>query len=149
MKLVVSGSRHINDYNLFYQALGESGFLSTKRGVECIIQGGAHGVDGLAKRWADENEVPVVTIEADWNEHGKAAGPIRNSEMVQYAIENGEPAGLLAIWDGYSRGTWDCIKKAQAKGLIIYVKMLNVLDAAKLKAEKDARAKKWQNVKGA
>jgi hypothetical protein len=147
MKLVVSGSRHITDYNLFYQALGESGFLTTKKGVECLIQGGAAGVDGLAKRWAEANSVPVMTIEADWDAHGRSAGPIRNSEMIQYAIEDGEPAGLLAIWDGYSKGTWDCIKKAQAKGLIIYIKMLNVLDAAKLQAEKEAKRKRWKDKK--
>lgn len=131
MKLVVSGSRHIEDYGLFCQAMEESGFLMTRNGVECIIQGGATGVDSLAKRFADEAGTTVITMKADWNEHGKAAGPIRNSEMIQYAVEDGETAGLLAIWDGYSRGTWDCIKKAQAKGLIIYIKMLNVLDAAK------------------
>lgn len=140
MKLVVSGSRHIQDYGLFCKALDESGFLMTRNGVECIIQGGATGIDGLAKRYGDEHDIPVVTIEADWQEHGKAAGPIRNSEMVDYAVKDGEKAGLLAIWDGYSRGTWDCIKKAQAKGLVMFIKTLNVLDAAKARASK----KSWK-----
>ncbi len=133
MKLVISGSRHIKDYGLFCQAIEESGFLLTRNSIECIIQGNATGVDSLGKRFAEEQDIPLVTIKADWDEHGKAAGPIRNSEMIQYAIEDGEPAGLLSIWDGYSRGTWDCIKKAQAKKLILFVKMLNVLDAAKMK----------------
>lgn len=143
MKLVVSGTRHLNDYGLFCQALEESGFLQTLNGVECIIQGDATGVDKLAARWADEHEVPKITKKADWNEHGKAAGPIRNGEMIEYAIEGGERAGLLAIWDGISNGTFDCIKKAKAKNLVIFIKMINVLDAAKMHARAQERKKLW------
>ena len=144
MKLVVSGSRHIRDYALFNKVVEDSGFLLTRKGIECIIQGGATGVDALAKRYAEENDIPVVTMPANWDEHGKAAGPIRNSEMIDYALEaldEGEKAGLLSMWDGISKGTWDCIKKSQAKGLVIYVHMFNVLDAAKMRSEAEGRRK--------
>lgn len=36
---------------------------------------------------------------ADWKAHGKAAGPIRNKQMAEYAD------ALLLIWDGESKGS--------------------------------------------
>ena len=46
-----------------------------------IIEGGAKGVDSMAKRYALENNIPHDSFSADWNKFGKAAGPIRNNEM--------------------------------------------------------------------
>ena len=42
-------------------------------------------------------------IYLDWNKHGKAAGPIRNRQMAEYAD------CLIAVWDGKSRGTKNMI----------------------------------------
>lgn len=52
---------------------------------------------------------------ADWNAHGKAAGPIRNQQMAQ------EADVLIAFWDGKSRGTKDMIEKATRAGLDMHV----------------------------
>ncbi len=49
----------------------------------------------------------VVVFKADWDTHGKAAGPIRNREMLDR-----RPDLLLAFWNGRSPGTKDCINQA-------------------------------------
>ncbi len=116
MKVVIAGSRHLSNYDLLLQAIEESGFSIT-----CIVQGDATGADRLGKRYADENEIPLLTFAANWDEHGKAAGPIRNSEMIDSVKD--EQAGFILLWDGKSRGSWDCLKKAYAAGLAIHVKM--------------------------
>ena len=116
MKVIVSGSRNITDYDLMKQAFAESGFF-----VDCIIHGDATGVDKLGSRYADDNSLPQVKFPADWNKYPKAAGPIRNSEMVKF-VQDGSEAGLIALWDGKSRGTFDCLTKAFRAGLRVYVK---------------------------
>ena len=40
---------------------------------------------------------------ADWNKHGRAAGPMRNKQMADYADV------LIAVWDGQSKGTKNMI----------------------------------------
>lgn len=41
----------------------------------------------------------ITSFPADWEKHGKAAGPIRNRQMADYAD------GLLLLWDGKSPGS--------------------------------------------
>ena len=118
MKVVIAGSRHIKDKSLLLAAILESGF-----DIDCIIHGDATGADRLGKQYADENQIPQVAFPADWEKNGKAAGPIRNSEMIDYVKK--EPGnGLIALWDGKSRGTFDVLKKAFAAKLRIYVKTI-------------------------
>ncbi len=117
MKVVISGGRNIEDYQLLVQAVKESGFTIT-----CIVHGDATGADRLGKRYAVEYGIPQEVFPADWNKHGKAAGPIRNSEMINHVKD--EQAGFISLWDGKSRGSWDCIRKAYEAGLSIYVKMV-------------------------
>jgi hypothetical protein len=72
-----------------------------------ILHGGARGVDAEADRVARKLGLPVRVYPALWGEHGKAAGPIRNRQMVQ------DCDILLAFWDGTSRGTASAIKAAR------------------------------------
>jgi hypothetical protein len=59
-----------------------------KRSVEelerklIIIQGEAVGADSWAKKWAEINSVECRGYPANWDEHKKAAGPIRNKRML-------------------------------------------------------------------
>ncbi len=79
-----------------------------------LIQGGASGADRLAKMWAKRNNVRCEQYNADWDKHGKAAGPIRN----QWMIDDGKPDYFVAFPGG--KGTADMIarcKKANIVGL--------------------------------
>lgn len=126
--IVVSGSRHINNYALLLQAIEESGFMPS-----AIVHGNASGVDALASRYAKQNSLQEIKFPADWSTHGKAAGPRRNSEMIDYAKKHN--AYFIAIWDGKSRGTFDCLKKAYAAHLPIYVKCIPSPDVQNLDAK--------------
>jgi hypothetical protein len=72
-----------------------------------VIQGGARGVDLDARIWAKRHHVPCVTVVADWEKYGKAAGPIRNQRM----LDDLKPDTVL-VFPG-NRGTADMAARAQ------------------------------------
>lgn len=76
-----------------------------------VIQGGARGADQIAREWCRSRDVPFDNFAADWNAHGKAAGPIRNQRM----IDDGRPDLVLAFPGG--RGTADMVRRARAAGV--------------------------------
>lgn len=82
----------------------ESGF-----DVDEVVSGTARGADQAGEAWAEREGLPVERFPADWDEHGKAAGPIRNEEMADYADR------VIAIWDGQSVGTRNMIETGCAE----------------------------------
>lgn len=80
-------------------------------GIACIIQGGATGADADARAWAMRNDVAYLTVQAAWEQHGKAAGPLRNARMLR----EGKPTLVVAFPGG--RGTADMVRKAKAAGV--------------------------------
>lgn len=118
--LIVSGSRIIDDEDLVDAYIEECPWWPPTPGK--IITGDAEGVDEIAgekaqrlAKWFDD--VEYEEYEAEWNEYGKSAGPIRNEEMAK------EADYLIAIWDGQSSGTEDMIEKAKEYDLDIYIKI--------------------------
>ena len=78
-----------------------------------LAQGGAKGADFLAKEWALNNQVPVLTYHADYK-YGKVAGPMRNERMLREF----NPDVVIAFPGGY--GTFNMIalaNKAKVKVL--------------------------------
>lgn len=110
MKVIIAGSRGIQDYSMVEKAVRESGFTVTE-----VVSGTASGVDRLGERWAREHGVPVKQFPANWDELGKRAGYLRNAEMVTYA------EALIAVWDGRSPGTNHTVKLAREAGLPVHV----------------------------
>ena len=51
---------------------------------------------------------------------GRAAGPIRNSEMIKYAAESEVPV-VVAFVSPRSKGTMDTVNKAKKQGFRVYV----------------------------
>lgn len=70
------------------------------------------GVDLVAHLWAVENAATPEPHPADWKRHGRAAGAIRNTEMVKLGADL-----CLAFPGPRSTGTWDCVRKAVAAGI--------------------------------
>jgi predicted Rossmann-fold nucleotide-binding protein len=52
-----------------------------------LLTGGATGADTLAARWAKEHNVPCEVYPANWQLHGRAAGFVRNVEMIKTGID--------------------------------------------------------------
>lgn len=113
MRTIIAGGREITDYEEVCRAILFSNFDITE-----VVSGKARGVDTLGEQFAKEFNIPIKEFPADWNKHGKAAGPIRNCEMADYV---GDEGALIAIWDGQSRGTKHMIDYATKKGLKVYV----------------------------
>lgn len=112
MKVIIAGGRNFDDYELLRVVC--NAVLATAKDIE-IVSGGASGADALGERYAAEMGYPLKRFPADWNTHGKAAGPIRNKQMAEYAN------GLIAFWDSSSRGTKHMIETAKKNGLKVYV----------------------------
>jgi YspA, cpYpsA-related SLOG family len=110
-RVIIAGGRNYHNYDTVLEAIEESGFQ-----IDVVVSGGASGVDSLGERYAIETNLPLAIFQADWQTHGRAAGPIRNRKMAENAD------ALIAVWDGQSRGTKNMIETATKLGLLVFVK---------------------------
>lgn len=114
MRIIVAGGRDFGDYSLMQMKLDK--ILSRlDRNDITIISGGCKGADSIAETYAIFSGIKFVKFPANWDKHGKSAGPIRNKKMAEQAD------GLVAFWDGKSRGTKNMIDEARKAGLKIRV----------------------------
>ena len=111
MRVLICGGRDYQDRRGVFAALDR---LHAKRGIGCVIHGGAAGADFLAGAWADERGITTATFPADWSTHGLAAGPLRNQQM----IDEGKPDGVIAFPGG--AGTADMVERARRAGVTVW-----------------------------
>ena len=64
--------------------------------VHGLLHGGARGADRTIGRAAFQLGWPVEVLPADWRRHGRAAGPIRNRELLELAISRAEALSSAA-----------------------------------------------------
>lgn len=83
-----------------------------------LYEGGADGADTDSRHVAQRSGLPVVTFLADWTRHGKAAGPLRNTQMLagNHRLGPVEPPRWLLAFPG-GDGTADMVAKAHRAGL--------------------------------
>lgn len=78
-----------------------------------VLTGGAPGADSLAARWAHARDIRCIPVYAQWRNHGRAAGPIRNRKLISM-----HPALILAFPGG--SGTRNMVRQAEAAGLRVW-----------------------------
>lgn len=85
-----------------------------------IVHGDAAGADKMCGYVAEKLGYPVHKIPANWSKFGRAAGPIRNREMLKQHPDIGL---VLAFHDDieHSKGTKDMITRARAAGIPVNV----------------------------
>ncbi len=90
-------------------------FIITLPKNTVIIDGGAKGADSLANEVALENGYPTERYFAQWNLYGRAAGPIRNKQM----LDEGRPDKVAYFHDDIenSKGTADMISISRKAGI--------------------------------
>lgn len=124
MRLIIAGDRRFRDYSLLCSIMSDmhnAGYFPTE-----IISGGAKGADKLGERWANEHHVLLRVFPAEWDKYHKAAGPIRNKQMADYAGEQGNGALLAFLAEG-SKGTKDMAATARKTSGIVHVWVKDVV----------------------
>ena len=120
MRILICGSRDYTNKQRIREAI-----LFYKPPV--VIEGEARGADTLARKVAEELGIEIAKnskgergFPADWNKYGKAAGPIRNKQM----LDEGKPDLVLAFFSGKyedSKGTKNMVEQAIAASVIVLV----------------------------
>lgn len=118
MRVLVCGGRDLDPYEVCtwlqkraLQILGDRLPDFNPLGGLCLVNGVAPGADSGALLWAKVEGYKIASFPADWMKHGKAAGPIRNAQM----LTEGKPDIVLALPGG--RGTADMVRQAKAAGV--------------------------------
>lgn len=115
MRILVTGSRDWPGRSLVYAELMRA--FENSEGDFVVVEGGARGADRFAADWAlalgrEDARVRNERYPADWARHGKAAGFIRNQEMVDLDADL-----CLAFRYNGSRGTTDCLERVRKAGI--------------------------------
>ena len=98
-KLIVAGGRDFNDPALMHRVIFAMSDVEFADKAISIVSGMARGADALGYQFAHQHGVQVYEFNAHWAKYGKRAGYVRNEEMGRFSD------GLLAFWDGDSKGT--------------------------------------------
>lgn len=115
LKVIIAGCRHYAERCYVAEAMEAWREAYPNRRITEVVWGCAAGIDSLGAEWATEQRIQLKAFPADWNRYGRAAGPIRNERMAEYAD------ALVAIWDGRSKGTYNMIQEANRHGLLVFV----------------------------
>ena len=105
IKLAIVGGRDYDDYDNFKKIVDE--YVKDIGAISEIVSGGAAGVDKMAERYASENKIPITVFKPDWNKHGKKAGILRNTDIIEASTH------VIALPTSKSIGTHDSIRKAK------------------------------------
>lgn len=108
MRILVCGGRDFEDKNLLDRTLDE---IDRQSPFDTIIHGMARGADTLAGDYARSHRKALLEYPALWNTHGRAAGPIRNTQMLR----EGKPDLVVALPGG--KGTANMIRLAKEAGV--------------------------------
>lgn len=111
LRVLVCGGRNFNDPLTLGSWLGG---IVNSHGIAMILEGGARGADRMAREFAKWKGIPVETYVAEWDVYGRAAGPLRNREM----LDNGKPDLVVAFKGG--RGTANMVLQARQRGIPVF-----------------------------
>ena len=114
MKVLICGDRNWKDRETIRSWLSKL----QDWGYTEVIEGEARGADTIAREEADRMGFTVDPYPANWGKYYRAAGPIRNREMLDQC-----PNLVLAFHSDISKskGTANCIKEARKRGIEVKV----------------------------
>jgi hypothetical protein len=139
MKALICGSRNWTDRDRIRRVLerlyakgyryivhGANGYDQFGRPSYAWRSATVRGADMLASEEAESLGFVVLSYPADWNKHGKAAGPVRNQLM----LDAESPDLVVAFHEDIdsSRGTIDMVRRATKAGIPVYIRGTKVHD---------------------
>lgn len=110
MKYIIAGGRDFDNIYIMAQALDPF-----EEEITEVVSGTARGADSIGEQWARGRDIPIKRFEPDWEQYGKSAGFIRNSEMGTYAD------AAICFWNGKSAGTKHMIQTMKFQHKPYYV----------------------------
>ena len=109
MRLLICGDRNWTDRNPIERYLSRYTPETT-----VVIHGGAKGADSIAGEVAEELGMTVEVYPAEWGKYHRAAGPIRNRQMLDSQVD-------AVVWFhndiDSSKGTRNMIAQATKAGI--------------------------------
>lgn len=110
MKTIIAGGRN---YELSLEDEAKISAIHKEAVITEVISGGCPtGTDPCGEEFAKVNNIPLKIFPANWGFNGRAAGPIRNRQMAEYA-------DALIIFPG-GKGTVNMYLEAVRAGIKIY-----------------------------
>lgn len=116
LKLIFCGSRNWQDRHYIILVMSR---LKSNLGEFIVIEGEAEGADKQSREAAENVcALPVEPYPANWTKFGKAAGPMRNTQM---RVE-GRADGVIAFHNDLksSRGTKNMVEQSLKAGLPVW-----------------------------
>lgn len=104
--LLVTGDRNYNNLSLIKKFFEEEIINTYSHNQYDFVHGGCRGADLLTAEVAERFGYELLGKSADWQKYGRAAGPIRNKEMVSML-----PAVVMIFHNDLinSKGTKNCL----------------------------------------
>lgn len=122
LRILVTGDRHWVDFKTIAREIER--VFHARQDLHApeqvlIIEGGASGADSHAARVAELAGYRCQEFPAQWDKYGRAAGPIRNQQM----IDEGRPDIVLAFHSDLakSKGTKDMVFRANKAGIVVKI----------------------------
>jgi len=112
-RILICGDRNWTDYDAIDK------FVKALPKGSVIIQGMCRGADLMARKAALKYGFEVEDYPADWDKHGKAAGVIRNTQM----LVDGKPDAVYAFHPDItkSKGTRNMMWQAARQGILAMI----------------------------
>lgn len=111
-RILICGGRSFDNQEYFNKVIEVMEPKFNKR--FCIFEGGATGVDRMARVWAKMNGHPHACMPANWTYHGNSAGAIRNTDMLDFFL----PDVVIALPG--NKGTGNMVKQATDRNIPVY-----------------------------
>lgn len=125
INLIVTGSReNLTAIQMMIVRNMMERIFDAGRVDQLIIGDCPTGVDAFVVQWAADNQIKPKVFEANWKRLGKSAGPKRNQQMIDFAKRSGVPSFCVGFPGKKSKGTWDCLSRAQKAGIVTHTILL-------------------------
>lgn len=117
MRVLICGDRNWTDKGAILHELRL--LVEDAEGQVTVIDGMARGADTLGFQCGQELGLQYERYPAQWDKYGRAAGPIRNQQM----LDEGQPDLVVAFHDNLdaSKGTKDMVTRARKAGVQVVV----------------------------
>jgi hypothetical protein len=116
VKIVICGDRNWTNRKQISKVLQK--YINPPTPSEItIIHGAANGADSIAGEVAEELGFNVESYPANWEKHGRAAGPIRNREMLD---QNPDLVIFFHKDLKKSKGTLDNVVESLKRGIQVW-----------------------------